>query len=157
MTTLEYEYHGYDEVEAAMRRLAFEYMATTDAATGKWTKEQRAGLKAYGYPSQTNKPQPFKTDRQRRWFFWALYSGLITVPYHRTGRLANSWRAERVGLAEWIVANSAEYSSLVIGQGQQAKYHEDNWWTAEAVLKPKTSALGALVVHDLMDLTKGMK
>ena len=41
---------------------------------------QRGGFKAV-----------FKSDRQRRFFFWALKSGAITVPYRRTGTLGRSW------------------------------------------------------------------
>ena len=153
---IEYELHGYNRVQNALRSLASQHPEATDKAIGEWTKAQRAYLKGYGYPAQSHKPQPFKTERSRRWFFWALNAGIITVPYQRTGRLANSWRAERRGPSDWLLANSAEYASLVIGAGRQARYHEDNWWTAEEVIKPKTKELVQDVANELMKLTKGM-
>lgn len=153
---LEYEYLGYNRVENALRTLATQNRGVTDKTIGKWTKETRAYLKGYGYPAQSGRVQPFKTDRQRRWFFWALRNGLIAVPYRRTGRLANSWRAERRGPSDWLLGNSAEYSGLVIGEGRQSKYHEDNWWTAESLIKPRTSNLTRMVAQDLMKLTSGI-
>ena len=39
------------------------------------------------YPPVRKKKQPFKTDKQRRYFFYALKRGLIKVPYRRDGLL----------------------------------------------------------------------
>lgn len=153
---LEYELVGYNRVRNSLRKLATQHRDVTDKTIGKWAQETRAALKGYGYPAQSRKSQPFRTERSRRWFFWALRSGYISVPYNRTGRLANSWRAEKRGQSEWIIGNSAEYSSLVVGEGRQATYHADNWWTAESLIKPRTSELTRLVAQDLMQLASGM-
>ena len=99
-------------------------------------------------------PQPFKTERQRRWFFYALREGLITVPYTRTGLLANSWRTKREGWADWVIENSAIYGALVVGRGKQASYHQNHWWIAEDVIEKDTPDLTRRITKDLMDLTK---
>lgn len=41
-------------------------------------------------PKSTGKVR-FKSAKQRRYFFWALKQGVITVPYHREGKLGQSW------------------------------------------------------------------
>ena len=149
---LSYEFKSFNRVENGLRALASQNKKQTDETLGEWTKAGRAYLKGYGYPSQTGNPQPFKTDRQRRWFFWALKAGIITVPYSRTGRLANSWRAVRRGPSDWVIENSAAYAALVVGAGRQARYHEDNWWTAESLIKPRVSSLTTQLATDLVAL-----
>jgi len=132
---LQYDFKSWNRVRNSLRALASEYRDATDNTVKDWTKDQRAGMKRFGYPPQRNAPQPFKTDRQRRWFFWALRTGQITVPYQRTGRLANSWRARQEGWSHWVLENSAAYAALVVGRGKQAKYHEGHWWVAEDIIE----------------------
>lgn len=155
--SLRYEFEGYNRVRNGLRKLAAGYREETDSTVGDWTKDQRAGMKGYGYPSQRNAPQPFKTDRQRRWFFWALKEGIITVPYARTGRLANSWRARRDGWSHWVLENSAVYAALVVGRGQQARYHEGHWWTAEDIIADDVPELTKELTEEIVGLAKGME
>lgn len=79
------------------------------------------------YPGQSRKPQPFVSDKQRRWFFAALQSGAITVPYRRTNTLARGWSKVRT-TAGYTVINKVPYASLVQGETRdQARYHQ-KWW-----------------------------
>ena len=63
----------------------------------------------------------FFTDRQRRWFFWALSNGNINVPYRRTGSMSASWRMTRS-------ENSVRYSNAAPGvnfvMGAEQSRHE---------------------------------
>lgn len=134
--SIRYRLDGYDRVGKRLQRVASKYKDATDEAVGKWAKEQRRNLKSPSrYPSQRNAPQPLKTDRQRRWFFWALNAGIISVPYNRTGRLASSWRARKQGWADWAVENSAGYAAMVVGRDEQVGYHRGHWYVAEKVIE----------------------
>lgn len=45
------------------------------------------------YPAQKfGRKMKFKTEKQRRYFFYALRKGIIDVPYQRTEALRYSWR-----------------------------------------------------------------
>ena len=141
---ISYELKGWNRVRNGLRRLASDYREVTDDSIKDYAAGQRVKLKAAAYPPQSRKPQPFKTAKQRRWFFAALKAGIISVPYSRTGTLANSWRATKSGWSHWLVENSAAYAELVIGDGgQQAKYHQGTWWQA-----------GDIFGADVADLTK---
>lgn len=138
---VDYRFIGYKRVRNDLRKLASEYRREIDETIKDWTKSKRARLKSYGYPPQTNKPQPFKTEKQRRFFFWALREGIIVVPYPRTGRLANSWSANKEGWANWVLKNSAIYAKFVIAKDTQSNYHKGNWWVAEDVIDEDVSEL----------------
>lgn len=155
--SIDYEIKGYNRVANALRKLASEYKQEIDQTIGEFAKDQRVTLKGYGYPSQTNNPQPFKTDRQRRFFFWALENGVIQVPYPRTGTLANSWRTRQNGWADWVVENSTAYGVLVVGRGKQAKYHQGNWWVAEDVIEENVPELTERLSEELVGLARGIE
>lgn len=149
-----YDLKGYNRVRNSLRKLASEYREEIDSTIKDWAAEQRAALKRHGYPPQRNAPQPFKTERQRRWFFWALRSGIISVPYPRTGRLANSWLSRQVGWGHYVVENSAVYAALVVGRDKQARYHEGHWWIAEDVLDEEVGDLTEKLTEELIGLTE---
>lgn len=91
----------------------------------------------------------FKTDKQRRFFFYALKKGIIQLPYRRKlgGGLAGAWtvRAFDQGLSVEI-GNNTSYGPLVQGQGRQSLYHKAGGWaTDEAVLERETPAVVAYV------------
>ena len=143
---------GYNRVQNKLRRLASESPETIDETVRKWAQDQRKRLKGRGYPPPRRAPQPFKTDRQRRYFFWALAQGIISVPYQRTGRLANSFRVERDGAAQYRITNSAQYAPLVVGKGSQAGYHAGHWWIMEDEVKAETPKLAKLIAKELIGL-----
>jgi hypothetical protein len=43
------------------------------------------------YPAPSGKKQAFASDKARRFFFAAVKSGRITVPYRRSGALGRDW------------------------------------------------------------------
>lgn len=152
--SLSYEFQGWNRVENSLRKLASDHRGQTDGAVKDWAKDERADLKAFGYPPQRNAPQPFVSDRQRKWFFWALASGLITVPYQRTGRLANSWRARKEGWSHWVIENSAAYGALVVGRDKQVKYHAGHWWIADDIIEEDTPDLTKNIKDEIMELVE---
>lgn len=82
------------------------------------------------YPPQVSRRQPFKTEKQRRYFFWALREGIIQVPYRRTGTLGRKWTTEvSPDGRQGRVGNNTPYAPLVQGtREQQASYHAQGGW-----------------------------
>lgn len=89
------------------------------------------------YPPPTHKKQPLKTARQRQYFFWALRTGRITVPYRRTDELKRGWQARfelRGTEASLFITNKAKHAEGVIGKKQWG-YHKGNWPQAHVTVK----------------------
>jgi hypothetical protein len=92
------------------------------------------------YPAQRHGPQPFKTDKSRRFFFWALKNGKIDVPYRRgvspgSERLGSKWtiRGTNAGLTQTL-GNNTSYGRLVQSDKGQTAYHAATGWkTVEQV------------------------
>ena len=86
------------------------------------------------YPSPSGAKQPFVSDKSRRYFFAALRSGQIAVPYRRTGALGaiDNWTQtpESDGLT---LTSTAKHSDLVRGASTQAKYFQGNWLTDDQI------------------------
>lgn len=86
------------------------------------------------YPSESHRPQPFVSDKQRRGFFAKLNAGEIEVPYKR-GMSPNSETAskrwtveERDGGNTQVVGNSASYAPLLYSKASQTLYHKQTGW-----------------------------
>lgn len=96
-------------------------------------------------PSPGGRPQPFKTEKQRRYFFWALRSGRITVPYRRTGTAGRRWTTEvspdgRTGR----VGNNVPYGRVLYDEEYEmySHYHaETGWPTIQKVAKSEARAV----------------
>jgi len=85
------------------------------------------------YPSPSGRRQPFKSDKSRRFFFAALRSGQIKVPYQRTGNLGGDWVGQPFGDG-WVLTSGRDYSEMVLGPNQSA-YFRGTWPTTEMVAK----------------------
>ena len=94
-------------------------------------------------PKPTGESQGFASDKQRRFFFAALRSGEITLPYRRTGQLSRSWTSQIDDKADGItgtVGTNLDYAPWVQsveeigGRGPQAKIHQGRWETDESVV-----------------------
>jgi hypothetical protein len=88
-------------------------------------------------PSPSGRPQfptGFNSEKQRKYFFWALRKGEIDVPYRR-GQSPNSENLQQrwsvsfrsAGLVG-VVGNNASYARLVQGPERQAQYHKRTGW-----------------------------
>ena len=99
------------------------------------------------YPPQQSRPQPFKTDKSRRFFFWALKAGKITVPYKRGGinseTLGRSWTTTiSANGRRGEIGTVASYAPLVQDKTRQAAYHRAGGWrTVQDVAKKEESAI----------------
>lgn len=85
----------------------------------------------------------FVSEKQRRYFFWALRSGKITVPYRRTGTLGRLWgyRIDGYGLGMvGLIGNPImrHYGKWVQDRESQARVHQGRWPTYQDVAREKT-------------------
>jgi len=89
------------------------------------------------YPAgNQHRPQEFVSDKQRRYFFWALREGIIEVPYRRgqspgSEDIQQAWNVKPEGWSRVIVGNDTTYGPLVQGAGTQTAYHQQTGWKTE--------------------------
>lgn len=111
---------------------------------------------------QSHHAQPFKSEKSRRYFFWALKQGKIEVPYRRgmspnSEKMSHGWSiiTSNNGLTATI-RNGASYGSLVMGDGKQAQYHRITGWKTDAQIVEENSAeVSALVMTYLEKIVGG--
>jgi len=128
---------GVDELLRRLERAASN--AVLRAAMERATALIQARLAVY--PPAARKPQPFKTDKQRRFFFAALRDGRIEAPYRRTGTLGRRWTATISGAGLDLVGrvgNNTTYGPYVMARAEQAAYHAGVWPVAEDVAEQAT-------------------
>lgn len=138
---------GLDEV--LVRLIAARKGAPIAAAL----KAAGANIKAemQAYPQQkTGRKMAFKSEKQRRYFFWALKRGLIEVPYRRglspgSSNLKQLWRVVLVSPVRVEIQNSARYAKWVHSAKDQALIHKGTWITDEqAVAKHKDTTVALI-------------
>ena len=120
---------GNDELLARLRSASAKAPGVMDEISYRWAQNVRAKLKSTPYPP--------KRPGQR---------------YVRTGRLANSWRAERKGKGRAVIINSAGYSGYVVGDGagqRQAWMHRGRWWLMRDMVDEKRPELKRMMVQML--------
>lgn len=103
-------------------------------ATQASVKVLRARLAKY--PGKSTGTMTFVSDKQRRFFFAALRSGAIQVPYRRTGTLGRKWTSKVTFTDDDVmgfVGNNAPYAPYVQGFDTQARIHAGNWQTDQSV------------------------
>ena len=121
----------------------------------------KAGLKEAGihvkgkiaqYPPRTYVPQPFKSAKQRAWFFAALKSGEIEVPYRRgqspgSEDLGQKWTVkEKKGGLQIVVGNNVSYGPYVQGSDEQASFMKARGWkTTDQIAEQETSNVNKIV------------
>jgi hypothetical protein len=121
---------GNDELLARLRSASAKAPGVMDEISYRWAQNVRAKLKSTPYPP--------KRPGQR---------------YVRTGRLANSWRAERLGKGRALIANSAGYSGYVVGK-KQAWAHRGRWWLGRNVLMESAPELETAAKREIDRLLK---
>lgn len=99
--------------------------------------------------------QPFQSDRQRRWFFWAIAEGLIESPYQRTQTLAQGWKIIGTG-TNLLLANEVEYAPFVQGDSaQQANMMTlEGWSPLNQVLEDRSDRIQEIVVGRIQRMLK---
>ena len=71
--------------------------------------------------------ETFVSDRQRKWFFWALDSGSISVPYRRTQEMRKAWKQIGHGVNS-LIANESPGAEFVVGDKHQSRHEALVGW-----------------------------
>jgi len=117
------------------------------------------------YPAQAHRKADTDnwTDKQRRYFFWALREGIIQVPYRRTGTLGRRFTTEvktagaavegRIGTntdyAPWVVGPDRSAAITIGGvQKYQARGHVGVWWQFMDVIEDNLDGAFAVFVEE---------
>jgi len=79
------------------------------------------------YPGQSGKPQPPKTERQRRYLH--VLARLGGIPYRRSGDTGRGWKVQQVGSMRVVLSNTSKGAPWVYGG---SAYHRDNWTQPKA-------------------------
>lgn len=106
---------------------------------------EAARAKIATYPPPSGKPQPFVSDKARRYFFAALRRGEITVPYQRGSKgspVGRSWVVEPTASGATLT-NTSAHAPFVHSATGQAAYHKGTWKT-DAMLAEQLEADGTV-------------
>ena len=107
------------------------------------------------YPAERHGPQPFKSDKSRRFFFWALREGKIEVPYRRgaspgSQSLGRKWTiASSNGGLMVTIGNNVSYGPLVQGEKQTGYHATTGWRTVEQVMDAERETVVEYVSTEL--------
>ena len=83
---------------------------------------------------------PFFTDRQRKWFFAALNSGEIDVPYRRTQGLGRAWKKHGFGQNAMLV-NPTPGAEYVMGEKQSRHEAMVGWKTTDQIVEEREARI----------------
>lgn len=105
------------------------------------------------YPPPFRGSQPFVSDKQRRFFFYALHAGIIRVPYQRTGTYLSAWSITKTkdgyDLSGNASQNGRDYTKWVGGDAagrSQARIHRGRWANARQVVDSEVEKLPPQIV-----------
>lgn len=101
------------------------------------------------YPPASHKKMVWKSQKQRRWFFAALRSGKLHVPYRRreSAGHAGGWNSRVTVTSSQIigvVTNVVPGGAWVRHPTQQAAYHKGTWPTTDDMLAKNKQKIEAL-------------
>ena len=107
-------------------------------------------------PKSSGKRMVFQSEKQRRWFFWALRTGEIEVPYRRTGTLGKSWTTDVRATSDSIrgvLGNVRPYAPYVQDEELQAQMHKGHWPTVQMLLRAPAARMSQFF-NQAMERTK---
>ena len=150
---------GYDDLLRKLETLA--QLRQVEAAVKAGAAHLAGKMKVYPARRRMTRKSvygsSFVSDRQRRYFFYALKKGLIQVPYRRgqspgSRNLKQTWtsRVYNNGLTGEAGTNTP-YAGYVQGEGIQSKYHAAAGWKTEATILAEESDTVLGFIHDAIE------
>lgn len=107
-------------------------------------------------PAASRKKQPFTSAKSRRYFFAALKSGAITVPYRRSHELQDGWDYKPTGDGAEVF-NTSSHAALTIDKATRTKYHKGGPWKDEyKIAKEAETAAGDAAEIAIVSLVTGL-
>jgi len=147
---------GADELAAKLTRVA--QMNRVRAVVAQQGMMLVRYLRQYPTKVYSSNPLIKSDDRVRRGFFYRLNHGMISVPYKRTRKLANSWVISQ-GLDGFsvTVSNNMSYADLVQGWDAQVTRHKwSGWITEKGALDLKKPEIVANITNALNREVEGV-
>lgn len=144
---------GLDRLLAKLERLG-KMDAAKNAIRAAGAHVQAA---AKVYPGRRHIPMRWVSLRQRNWFFAALRSGAIQVPYKRTSTLKKQWRVTTKdnGLTA-VVNNATPYGPYVQGAMSQYWMHRaSGWQTTSQIVDSEKRAVVEMVTQEIRKAING--
>ncbi len=92
---------GIKEIQAKLKKLPGVIVRDCELAVANYMLNQLVTKEIPPYKKVTRRSVygvPFASDKQRRWFFFALSHGMIDVPYRRRGKaggIASRWHIQQ--------------------------------------------------------------
>lgn len=143
------EIRGLDEFEAEIQRWPDQALAAGAVGMQEALTFLHGQIPQYPPPPGADAPSPLQTERQRRWFFWALREGRIQVPYVRSGDLGRGVATNvdvtddgvlgAIGIgrasAPWVVGPDFPGERIRGEQMYQARIHSGRWWQFDEVIE----------------------
>lgn len=151
---IEFEINGLDELVAVIDRLGrdpgYELTPSMESAM-RWIWGQ---LPEYPPKPQSGEASKYWTDKQRRWFFWAVKKGLISPSYKRrqSAGLGGSISTEVIsqpGELIGVIGAGMPYAPFVIGASRQAPLHQGRWWILEDEVEKNVEGAVAIIEMDI--------
>jgi len=118
----------------------------------------RGLLSTYPIVYAGDPPFEWASEKQRRYVMWAMRTGVLRVPYHRTGHYGWNWRVRRDKTIKpsdgvgYQVYNAMEYAKFVSGGTDEAEeelqfsIHRGRWLALRDALEGMAEE-----VHDTID------
>lgn len=104
-------------------------------SVGEYAQGQMRKYPDYTYVSRREAyGKTFQSDRQRRWFFAALRSGELVIPYPRTGTLRRGWKVEPRGADDMALRNDTPYGRFVQNSPQARMMTLRQWRSLQTML-----------------------
>lgn len=143
--------YGFDELDQFVEKFVSSYyLSAAQLGMTKALLFLHSKLPEYPPPPLAGEASKHWTEKQRRWFFWALKEGKVEAEYDRTGDLGRMFTTDvrRVGAsvlgaigtanpyAPWVVGPDKSEAITVGGvEMYQAAIHKDRWWQFVKVVK----------------------
>lgn len=139
------EVSGIESVLAKLVQLnSVDAQRQVTSDVGEFVRGKLQRYPPYKYVSRrTAYGVPFFTDRQRRWFFAALRSGELQIPYVRTRTLRNSWVLADAPGGDMVLRNITPYAGYVQKESSQSRMMRlRDWTTEERVVTENAAGIG---------------
>jgi hypothetical protein len=105
---------------------------------------------------EPNGPNPWVSEKQRRYVMMAIRRGIIKVPYERSGKYAGGWQVREVALKSgrgYQLYNPRKYAKWVGGSAygtDQARIHQKRWASLRDTTEEALAGLPKEIADDIV-------
>ena len=145
MAEIRIDVSGVDKISELITRFPGHLQEALEAAGKETASEilETEGIRKYP-PVQLPRPAMPMTEKQRRWFFYALKNNLIDVPYNRGGtnsqKFGSQWYVEQSHYTTTI-GNRSGYGGYLVGENQAQYMASLGWRKLTDVAADKTNKI----------------